>query len=133
MKDKKHVICVYICSNSNGNKLIYFFKKSSMQVCISLSAKEEKKHILMECRKETGVGCPEDVMSCRSSDFLSFYLHFSYTFIQHDLQCIQAIHFYFISICVPWESNPQPFALLRQCSTTEPQEHRNTKATQTEL
>ncbi len=25
---------------------------------------------------------------------------------------------------VPWESNPQPFALLMQCSTTEPQ--RNT-------
>ncbi len=29
----------------------------------------------------------------------------------------------FISMCVPWESNPQPFALLTQCSTTEPQEH----------
>ncbi len=27
--------------------------------------------------------------------------------------------------CVPWESNPQPFALLTQCSTTEP--HRKTK------
>ncbi len=27
-------------------------------------------------------------------------------------------------ICVPWESNPQPFVLLMQCSTTEP--HRNT-------
>ncbi len=26
-------------------------------------------------------------------------------------------------MCVPWESNPQPFALLTQCSTTEPQEH----------
>ncbi len=32
----------------------------------------------------------------------------------------------FISMCVPWESNPQPFALLTQCSTTEP--HRNTFA-----
>ncbi len=30
----------------------------------------------------------------------------------------------FISMCVPWESNPQPFALLTQCSTTEP--HRST-------
>ncbi len=28
----------------------------------------------------------------------------------------------FISMCVPWESNPLPFALLTQCSTTEPQE-----------
>ncbi len=27
-----------------------------------------------------------------------------------------------ISMCVSWESNPQPFALLTQCSTTEPQE-----------
>ncbi len=31
----------------------------------------------------------------------------------------------FISTCVPWESNPQPFAQLTQCSTTEP--HRNTE------
>ncbi len=30
----------------------------------------------------------------------------------------------FISTCDPWESNPQPFALQTQCSTTEP--HRNT-------
>ncbi len=26
-------------------------------------------------------------------------------------------------VCVPWELNPQSFALLTQCSTTEPQEH----------
>ncbi len=32
----------------------------------------------------------------------------------------------FISMCVPWELNPQPFALLTQCSTTEP--HRNTSS-----
>ncbi len=36
-------------------------------------------------------------------------LHSGYTFI--------------IIMCVPWELNPQPFALLTQCSTTEPQEH----------
>ncbi len=30
----------------------------------------------------------------------------------------------FISTCVPWESNQQPFAQLTQCSTTKP--HRNT-------
>ncbi len=29
------------------------------------------------------------------------------SFIQSDLQCIQAIHF-LVSTCVPWESNPQP-------------------------
>ncbi len=29
----------------------------------------------------------------------------------------------FISMCVPWELNPQPSTLLTQCSTTEPQEH----------
>ncbi len=26
-------------------------------------------------------------------------------------------------MCVPWELNPWPIALLTQCSTTEPQEH----------
>ncbi len=26
-------------------------------------------------------------------------------------------------MCVPWELNPQPFALLTQCFTTEPEEH----------
>ncbi len=30
---------------------------------------------------------------------------------------------FFLSVCVPWELNPWPFALLMQCSTTEPQEH----------
>ncbi len=27
-----------------------------------------------------------------------------------------------VSMCVPWKSNLQPFALLTQCSTTEPQD-----------
>ncbi len=49
------------------------------------------------------------------------FMHLADAFIESDLQCIQAIHFF--SICVPWELNPQPFALLTQCSTTEPQEH----------
>ncbi len=49
-----------------------------------------------------------------------------YIFMQTlcDLQCIQVIHC-FISMCVPWELNPRPIALLTQCSTTEPQEHMN--------
>ncbi len=38
----------------------------------------------------------------------TFTVHSGYTF--------------FVSMCVPWELNPQPFALLTQCSTTEPQE-----------
>ncbi len=29
-------------------------------------------------------------------------------------------------MCFPWELNPQPFALLTQCSTTEPQEQLQT-------
>ncbi len=50
-------------------------------------------------------------------------MHLTDTFIQSDLQSIQVIPC-FVSMVVPWESNPQPFALLTQCSTTEP--HRNT-------
>ncbi len=49
------------------------------------------------------------------------FTHLADAFIQSDLQCIQAI--YFVSMCVPWELNPQLFALLMQCSTTEPQEY----------
>ncbi len=49
-------------------------------------------------------------------------LHLADAFIQSDLHCIQAINF-FVCTCVPWELNPRPFALLTQCSTTEPQEH----------
>ncbi len=61
-------------------------------------------------------------------------MHLADTFIQSDLQYIQAIHF-FISMWVPWELNPQYFALLTQCSTTEPQEHicLNIKTTRTKL
>ncbi len=51
------------------------------------------------------------------------HLHLADAFIQSDLQCIRDILFFFFSMCVPWELNPQPFALLTQCSTTEPQEH----------
>ncbi len=48
-------------------------------------------------------------------DIITFtFMHLADAFIQIDLQCIQAIHV--LSACVPWESNPQPFALLTQCS-----------------
>ncbi len=51
------------------------------------------------------------------------HLHLTDAFIQSDLQ-LHSGYTFFISTCVPWESNPQPFALLTQCSTTEP--HKNT-------
>ncbi len=40
---------------------------------------------------------------------------------------------FFISMCGPWESNPQHFVLLTQCSTTEPQEHAYSSFTQWQL
>ncbi len=48
-------------------------------------------------------------------------MHFADAFIQSDLQYIQVINL--VIMCVPWELYPQPFVLLMQCSTTEPQEH----------
>ncbi len=33
------------------------------------------------------------------------------------------LYIFFLSVCVPLELNPQPFALPTQCSTTEPQKH----------
>ncbi len=52
--------------------------------------------------------------------YIFTFMHLADAFIQSDLQ----LHSGYTS-CVPWESNPQPFALLTQCSTTEP--HRNTE------
>ncbi len=62
-------------------------------------------------------------MSIRGYSTFTF-MHLADAFIQSDLQCFQAIYVFvfFISMCVPWELNPQPFAQLTQCSTTEPQE-----------
>ncbi len=50
------------------------------------------------------------------------FMHLVDALIQSNLHYIQAIIF-IISLCVPWELNPQPFALVTQCSATEPQEH----------
>ncbi len=52
-------------------------------------------------------------------------MHLADALIQSDLQCIQAIHFcqYVCSLGI----KPTTFALLRQCSTTEPQEHLKVK------
>ncbi len=36
------------------------------------------------------------------------FTHLADGFIQSDLQCIQAIHIFFVSTCAPRESNPQP-------------------------
>ncbi len=41
-------------------------------------------------------------------------MHLADAFIQSDLQ-LHSGYTFLISICVPWESNPQPFALLMQC------------------
>ncbi len=50
------------------------------------------------------------------------YLHLSDAFIQSDLRCIQSIHLYCQYVC-SLGIKPTTFALLTQCSTTEPQEH----------
>ncbi len=49
------------------------------------------------------------------------FMHLADAFIQRDL-VHSGCTFFFISMC-SWELNPQPFALITQCSTTEPQEH----------
>ncbi len=47
-------------------------------------------------------------------------MHLADAFIQIELS--NSSYTFFVSTCVPWELNPQPFARLTQCSTTEPQE-----------
>ncbi len=47
------------------------------------------------------------------------FMHLADAFIQ----IYSGYTFFYISMCVPWQMNPQPFVLLAQCSTTELQEH----------
>ncbi len=54
---------------------------------------------------------------------MSKCMHLTDAFIQSDLQYIQVIHFYFCQYVCPLGIEPTTFALLTQCSTTEPQEH----------
>ncbi len=49
-------------------------------------------------------------------------MHLADAFIQSDLQCIQAVHLYCQYVC-SLGIEPTTFALLTQCSTTEPQEY----------
>ncbi len=61
-------------------------------------------------------------LNWKSRSFFTFtFMHLADAFIQSDLQ-VHSGDTFLISMCVPWESNPQPCALLTQCSTTEPQE-----------
>ncbi len=61
------------------------------------------------------------MLELTSHDGTFTFMHFADAIIQSDLQYIQVIHF--VTMCVPWKLYPQPFVLLTQCSTTEPQEH----------
>ncbi len=52
--------------------------------------------------------------------FTFTFMHLVDAFIQSN---VYSGYTFFVSMCVPWELNPQPFVLIMQCSTTEPQEH----------
>ncbi len=55
---------------------------------------------------------------------IPFYIYaFSRRFYPKRLTVHSGYTYYFVSMFVLWELNPKPFALLTQCSTTEPQEH----------
>ncbi len=74
MKDIKHVICGYICSNSNGNKLMSFFFEilyaSLIFFCLPKKRKIAHSHGMQEINWGGG-GCHENVTLCRSGDILS--------------------------------------------------------------
>ncbi len=50
-------------------------------------------------------------------------LHYSIYIYQMLLSIANSGYTFFVSMYIPWELNPQPFALLTQCSTTEPLKH----------
>ncbi len=77
-------------------------------------------------REVSPVSCTQNrapLTNAALSDIIYIYIYaFSRRFYPKRLT-VHSGYTCFISMCVPWESNPQPFALLTQCSTTEPQEH----------
>ncbi len=58
----------------------------------------------------------------QADDTLIYIYTFSRRFYPKRLSAFR-LYIFLISMCVPWELNPRPFALLTQCSTTEPQKH----------
>ncbi len=63
-----------------------------------------------------------NVISVIFHQFRFTFMHVVDTFIQSDLQCIQVIHVLSVHV-FPGNWTHTTFALLKQCSTTEPQEH----------
>ncbi len=61
--------------------------------------------------------------------YIFTFMRLADAFIQSDLKCIQAIHLYCQYVC-SLGIKPTTFALLTQCSTTEPQEHTYAEATE---
>ncbi len=60
---------------------------------------------------------------CTIRLFICIYiLYLSDAFIQSDLQCTFRLYICIVSVC-SLGIEPTTFALLTQCSTTEPQEH----------
>ncbi len=55
--------------------------------------------------------------------YLHLHLHLADAFIQSDLQCIIHGYTFFYQYVFSLGIEPTTFALLTQCSTTEPQEH----------
>ncbi len=95
LTDKQKCMCEFIFSYFTINREIE--NKLYCQVCL---------HIQGICYSDRNM----------NAAYTFTFMHLADAFIQSDLQYIQVMH-------VPWELNPQPFALLTQCSTTEPQEH----------
>ncbi len=81
------------------------------------------KHFSAHCELQKYASIPSLQRHCFILSHTFTFMHLADAFIQSDLQ-LHSGYTLTVSTCVPWESNPQPFALLTQCSTTEP--HRNT-------
>ncbi len=74
--------------------------------------------------RDTTPNNADDLKATIKATWASIHLHYIYIFSRRFYPKRLTVHsgytFFFISTCVPWELNPQPFALLTQCSTTEP-------------
>ncbi len=104
---------------SNWSVFISVFLRACLRALVLMSKTRVRKDSLF--RKRCG---SNSVNLLRVHLCLGMFWTHSLLSDRLSLKTYSAFRLYILlSVCVPWESNPQPFALLTQCSTTEPQEH----------
>ncbi len=101
-----------------------------ISVCMWQYQRENEKYFYINIYLALCVIFHNDFIQYEGNEFRDLLYTHTHTYIYiYAFSRLGDLHFrqyiFLVSTCVSWESNPWPFALLTQCSSTEPQEHIN--------